>query len=267
MTSFAHIINPVRVNAESDLFSAIPITFASMREARKFQAPDVEIEQWTAQYPEDKEIIPADFQQTPDLERSILDMGDFKKQRKLPLIKDILDRLYHQSRAEYMIYTNADIALQPHFYWSAAKIIQEGYDAFIINRRTIPGHYRDPADLPIMLAETGEPHKGWDCFVFKRAFYPRFRLEKVCIGTGWFGRASIVNMSCLARGFKIFEDMHLTFHIGNEQAWRNPEFDDYLNHNQMACKKILAAWEEEIGPLDRQSIPGKFISLLEKLNK
>ena len=35
--------------------------------------------------------------------------GDFQKEIKLPLIHDILERLYNASDADYLIYTNVDI--------------------------------------------------------------------------------------------------------------------------------------------------------------
>ena len=43
--------------------------------------------------------------------------------RKLPLLADIIERLYENSDAEWLIYTNVDIAVQPHFYESVASII------------------------------------------------------------------------------------------------------------------------------------------------
>jgi len=43
-------------------------------------------------------------------------VGTFRARRKLALIKDIMDILYESGGADYMIYTNADIPLQPYFY-------------------------------------------------------------------------------------------------------------------------------------------------------
>ncbi len=67
----------------------------------------------------------------------MLDCGRFAVPRKLPLIKDILGRLYDASDAEYFIYTNVNIGLMPNFYVAVNAIIESGYDAFVINRRTI----------------------------------------------------------------------------------------------------------------------------------
>ena len=71
-------------------------------------------------------------------------------------------------------------------------------------------------------------------------------------------------MSCLAKKFQIFEDLHLTFHIGNEKVCQNQKFDEYIRHNRYECRDILAAFEKEFGTFDRHRIPGRFLNLLEK---
>jgi hypothetical protein len=162
-----------------------------------------------------------------------------------------------------MIYTNVDIALQPYFYWTVASIIESGHDAFAVNRRTISGRNTDPAALPSMYSELGEAHQGWDCFVFKRDLYPRFNLGLACIGAGWIGRVLLANLACLARNFRIFPDLHLTFHIGNQQAWKTDLFSDYSEHNKEECRKILHDFEAQFGPLDRPEVPGRFLNRLE----
>ena len=111
----AHIINPVKVKESSDLYFAQPITFESMRRA-KGNASDVSIELLSTQFDEDLEIIPSGFKVLANLERSILDINPRLQGRKLPLIKDVLLRASENTSAEYLIYTNADIGLMPHFY-------------------------------------------------------------------------------------------------------------------------------------------------------
>ncbi|MCR4288341.1 MAG: hypothetical protein NUW09_10065, partial [Deltaproteobacteria bacterium] len=175
MRKIAHIINPVKAAKTSDLFVAQPVTFETMRVAREFARGKVAVELYTAQYPEDRSFVPDGFQPTRDLDRSVMDLGSFREKRKLPLIKDILDRLYEAVDAEYMIYTNVDIALMPHFYLAVDKFIDEGHDAFVINRRTISGRRKLVKDIPLMYAELGKPHPGHDCFVFRRDAYGKFK--------------------------------------------------------------------------------------------
>jgi len=153
----AHIINPVIVGESSDLFVAQPITFETMRIAQEFARGHVDVALYSAQYPEDRSIVPEWFQITPDLDRSIFEIRSFYKKRKLPLIKDILDRLYDASDADYFIYTNVDIALMPHFYVAVNKIIETGYDAFVINRRTISQEYTNVDQLYLMFSQADVP--------------------------------------------------------------------------------------------------------------
>ena len=265
MLSIAHIINPVMVDNTSDLFIAQPITFETMHMAKEFSKNQVNVNLYAIQDRHESPIpLPGVFLKTPGLKRSIIDIKNFKQKRKLPLIKDILDTLYKSSKAEYMIYTNIDIALQPYFYRAVSHIIRQGYDAFIINRRTIPGKYKTVEEIPLMCAEIGEKHQGWDCFVFHRSLYPRFRLGNACIGTGWIGRVMITNMACLARQFRIFEDLHLTFHIGNDKVWQDPQWEDYLAHNKNECRRVLLDFDRKYGPFDRSQLPGRFFLQLKK---
>ena len=98
----AHIINPVKVPPGRDLFFAQPVTFETMRIAKE-TASNLDIHQYAAFFPEDEDIIPEFLTKTPPLDRSILDICRFPKKKKLPYIKDILDRLYYHSRADYFI--------------------------------------------------------------------------------------------------------------------------------------------------------------------
>jgi hypothetical protein len=263
----AHLVHPVIVAKESDLLIAQPITFETMRTAREFAASDagVEIRLYAAQYEDEEPIpLPQIFIRTPGLTRSVRDIKAFKRDRKLALIKDLLDLLYQAGDADYLIYTNVDLALQPYFYRLVAAIIRQGYDAFIINRRTIPGHYTSIEEIPLMYAEIGEKHPGWDCFIFERSLYPNFKLGDACIGTDWIGRMMIINMAALARQFKVFQDLQATFHIGDERVWKTDEFSDYAEHNKNECRKTLVEFDKEYGPFDRKRLPGRFLTKFEE---
>lgn len=263
----AHIIHPVVTAPTSDLVIAQPITFETMRIAQEFarNAGDrvnrVNVELYAVQYFDEERIpIPGNFIRTRDLTRSVYDVGTFRAKRKLALIKDIFDILYESSKADYLIYTNVDIALQPYFYLTIADIINQGYDAFIINRRTIPGHYSSIEEIPLMYAETGEKHPGWDCFIFKRTLYPKFMLGNACIGTDWIGRIILSNMASLAKQFNVFTDLQMTFHIGNSRVWQTNEFSDYAEHNKEECRKTLVKFDKMYGPFDRKGLPGRFLT-------
>jgi hypothetical protein len=255
----AHIVNPVLVAESSDLFVAQPLTFETMRAAQRVAASQVHVELFSAQYPEDHPVVPPDFRRTPDLERSILDYGTFRKQRKLPLLKDILDRLYQASDADYLAYTNVDIGLLPHFYLAVDQFVEAGCDALVINRRTISRSHTSIEQIPLMYAEIGKPHRGWDCFVFKRDAYPHYRLGTICVGAPRVGLALIANLVAYAQSFHEFKDEHLTFHLGDDRSWRASPYYDYAEHNTREVLRLIAELEEKVGPFDRSTPPGSFL--------
>jgi glycosyltransferase involved in cell wall biosynthesis len=211
-----------------------------MRRAKEFAEKFVDLSIFAAHHREDRDIVPHDFKSTRELDRSVIDLGNFQIHRKLPLIADILDRLYQNSDAEYFIYTNIDIALMPEFYVAVNEIIERGYDAFIINRRTISDAYNRVDQIPLMYAEIGQSHPGYDCFVFRRDAYKNYRLGNICVGINYVGLALKYNLMCHSKRFKEFLNLHLTFHIGDDKQWKQDKYEDYRQHNESEYHKITA---------------------------
>ena len=58
METLAHIVNPVKVNEASDLYIARSITFKTMKKTREVYSHEVEVTQFTSQYPEDRCMVP-----------------------------------------------------------------------------------------------------------------------------------------------------------------------------------------------------------------
>lgn len=259
MREIAHIINPVIVPESSDLFVAQPITFVTMKIAREFARGQVDVTLFSAQYLEDRSLVPEYFRLTPDLERSILEISSFQQKRKLPLLVDILDRLFEASNAEYLIYTNVDIALMPQFYMAVNSIIEAGYDAFTINRRTISDRYKRIDEIPLMYSEMGESHNGHDCFIFRRDVYPKYKVGAACIGINWVGEILIWNIACHAKNVKQFKEEHLTFHIGDDRVWSCGEYYDYVAQNKSEALKVLKELESEYGPFDKSDPIGHYL--------
>jgi len=237
MPRFAHIINPFKARATHELSRVQPITFETLQRARQQASPGIEVNLLTAQFPEAHDIIPEGFQKTPDLERSVLDIRAFPHARKLPLVRDILDRLYQNSEAEYLIFTNADIAVMPYFYEAIAQLLAQGHDALIINRRRIPGQYFATAQLPLIYAEIGRSHPGFDCFVFHRKLYPQFVLGNICVGVPSIGVTLAHNIFALAENFHLIDDKHLTLHIG--MGVMPPRDKPYYRHNRNEFNRLL----------------------------
>ncbi|MDQ8184960.1 hypothetical protein [Pelagicoccus sp. SDUM812002] len=260
----AHVVNPVKVGSDSDLFVAQPVTFETMRRAKAIAAPLVDVELMSVQYSEDNDIVPDDFRTLPELETSVLDLGIFQRPRKLPILRHILDRAYQATDADYLIYTNVDIALMPHFYLSVANLLQEN-DGLVINRRTISDSYQSPDQIPLMWAEAGRTHGGFDCFVFRRDAYPKFELADTCIGTKGIGVIAYANVVAHSRSFQLLTEAHLTFHIGNDMSWTSSSLSDYMKHNYREVNAGAKALRSSAGPLDATTPHGRF--LLDRYHK
>ncbi len=262
MIRIAHIINPVKVAPGTELAIVQPITFESMRVARD-QAIDIPVQLLSTSYPEDHQIIPDYFEKTPDLERSVRDIPGLDSKKKLPFINDILQRLYDGTSAEWLIYTNADIGLMPYFYTAVAHMISEGHDAILINRRRISRHYDSVAQLPMMYAELGGSHPGYDCFVFRRDLLPNFVLDGICIGVPFIEVSLLHNIIATAANLRHVDDMHLTFHIGMEVM--PPVDQDLYKYNR-------ATYEQQIRPkikerFDSSKFPYATLSARQRLMK
>lgn len=242
MRTIAHIVNPVIVGESSDLYIAQPITFRTMEIARQRARDTVDVELFTAQYAEDRALVPGTFTATPSLSRSVTDVGTFRHPRKLPVLADILDRLYEATEAEYLVYTNVDIGLVPQFYIAVDAFIEDGADAFTINRRTISDRFTSIREIPQMYLEVGKgaTHPGNDCFVFRRDVYPKYELGYVCVGMNWVGKTLLNSMGYHARTFRKYADPQLTFHIGDQRTWHDNRWADYRDHNtrEMTCAYI-----------------------------
>jgi len=232
----AHVINPVEMPSGHELMVAQPITYETMRRAKKFSS---RIELWAVGYEEDEAAFPRGFERCENLTRSILDIKNFKVPRKLPLFKDILDAVYKASDADYIIQTNVDICLMPHFYESVKRFIEMGYDALVINKRLISPHYKKVEEIPEMYCDLGRDHNGCDCFVFKRSDYPDYDLGDICMGTPWSETTLVANMIIHSERFEKFVKPHLTFHIGDSRTWLHKDLADYRQHNTEEFAKFM----------------------------
>ncbi len=240
MKSIAHIVNLFQASETSDLKLAQEVTLASMIRAKNESKNPGLITLLSAQIEADQVMILADFMATSNLKRDVTDLHPFSNKMHLPVLKDILDRLYNESDAEYLIFSNVDIGVQPHFYDAVNEIIDAGHDAFMINRRRIEEKFNSVNQLDEMLAEKGKTHPGFDCFVFKRELYPKFSLAEVCIGVPFIEITLSQNLFCFAKNPKVFADEFLTFHIGME-VFKGRAPKEYFKYNQSEFWKAMQA--------------------------
>ncbi len=232
-----HIINPVKVNENSDLFFAQPITFESIKKAVAFSKNPELINVVSTQYEEDIEIIPSHITKLSNLTRSVNDCNPKLIEKKLPLIKDILAKIDEIEIVDYVVYTNMDIALQPNFYDFIQFYIEQGNDAIIVNRRRISKTFTKVEELPILYAEFGKSHPGFDCFVFKKELLTDFIFDEICIGVPFLEVSFVHNLFSFAKNPIFLPDVHLTFHLGLEVMPKIQK--DYYWHNRTVFFKKI----------------------------
>lgn len=261
--NFAHVINPVNAPKGSELAAVQPVTFESIRVAKEFAQSKVQVELYAVGYSEDREVVPAYFTWLPPLQRSVLDLGKFTRQKKYPLLADVFKSVAEASKAEYLLFTNMDIGLMPQFYSAVSELLNEGPDALIVNRRCISKKYKGVEQLPLMYSDYGVPHPGFDCFVFKRELLDKLILADVCAGVSFSEITLVHNFIAFANKLKLVDDLHLTFHIGTEIM---PPLDpEYYHHNR-------SQYEQKIYPhikakLDIRKFPYAELSLPKRLLK
>jgi hypothetical protein len=258
MITLAHIFNPVNYPKPSAADFAQQVALRSILAAQ--EAAQAQVELVSVQYPEDRETAPAEFTRATDLVRSVLDFGAFQPRRRLPLVGDLLAQACQATPAEYLIYTNNDIGVQPYFYEFIQDTIEAGCQAFTINRRSISAAYTALAELPRMYADLGEPHRGWDCFIFPREAAGSFILHKVCVGAPLVGLAMLANLQASCSTFQEFRDLHLTFHLGNKRGWSESRQRAYFEHNRQELRQVLAELEEKHGVFPPSTPPGRYLS-------
>ena len=230
MLKIAHIINPVKVPESNELYIAQPITFQSIINAKNFSNYKENIEIYTVQFEEDKSIIPQEFQQLSNLSRSVLDVNTNLQKRKLPLISDIFDKFKEVNGADFLLFTNVDIAVMPAFYDSLFHYIEQGHDVVVINRRRISREYKSVKELPLMYADLGKSHPGFDCFLIHKNLLNKLILGNICVGISFLETTLVHNLFSFAEKPLFVPDAHLTFHIGMEVLV--PRKNVFYNHNK-----------------------------------
>ena len=239
--TMAHVVNPVPTRYESDLYAAQPVTFESMRRAAAYadtRGLDVDLISVVAEG--DQLRSPAGFSEAQRRACVVSSIKQFQRPRPLPLLSDILEIAAEESDAEWLIYTNADIAVLPHFYAFIAEKIHQGHDAIVINRRTIPRNEMDISKLETLYSKIGEKHPGYDCFVFRRQLIDQFALGDVCVGVHLVGKVLLWNLMAHATRPILVDEDHLTFHLGDDNAGKTPEFIDYIEHNSAQAVRTMA---------------------------
>ena len=209
------------------------VAIAGMQRART-NAKKASVTLAASVFPEDAEVVPSDFLRLPDLTRSTLtEYPHLSLKKKLPFINDVFDNLRNYDQYEdfdYVIYTNSDIIVTENFYDIVATAIASGYDAFTINRQTVPknkparagGQPYTALDLDdIYQLTNGKTHPGSDCFVFHRSAFDKIQMGKMFLGYPPTANVLLVQAESLAEKYTMFasNELKATYHLGDDKSW------------------------------------------------
>lgn len=259
--TFTHLLNPISKITNEGLFNAQTLSLQTLDLALKSAKEDgIEIDPLFISYQDDQLEELCGYAKSAHIKHSVLDYGSFVKPRKLPLLQELLQVGYENSSTDYLIYTNIDICLLPFYYQVIADIINSGIHSLTITRRTLTNTEKAPS-LHSLFAKMGKPHRGWDCFIFPREIVPNFILKNLCIGVPLVGLGLLANLVALDKSFVEFNQLHLTFHIGNDRLWNDPINRDYVNHNKGELRLCLAELERHYGDFPANSPPHKYLQI------
>lgn len=241
---YVHLCQPYQnAQAEAELLTQ-KVTYAAMRRASQVaKASGIDVVFLGAVFPADELYAAQYFDRTFHLKRASRDLKSFGTERSLPLLFDILTSAANCD-ADYVIFTNVDICPVPHFYCTVDELLARGCDALVINRRTLEGWPADPDLVDLMAADPGSPHRGYDCFVFRRAALTRFVANDAIVGAGGVMQSLIYNLVATSQRLLFLGDVHLTYHLGDNKIWTAPHLRDYIKHNwteAISTLRLLAA--------------------------
>src|SRR5690606_34735771 len=124
------------VHAGNSAFSdqqSSQLVFESLATAKRFAKNDLAIDLVSTQFHGNQSALSTDVIPLRTLERCILDYIGIRSEHKLPFLKDILDRACeYAAPTDYIIYSNADISPQPHFYLAIKDMLENQCDALAI---------------------------------------------------------------------------------------------------------------------------------------
>lgn len=251
---FVHIVNPYEAPAGTEDKRIQEITFHSMQIALGAVAKGF-VQVVATTYPDETINLPPSFQRLSKLARAVTDLGRFAVPRRLPLLFDVIELgLSAAGEADTVILTNVDICLLPHFYGSVNRLLGLGFESLVINRRTIGKYGLDPKLIPVMMADPGRVHEGFDCFVFPRRLFDEFVRSDVCVGAPDVMRALLFNLVAVSKSVLILRDAHFTFHLGDDKAWARRELADYQEHNRRCAQEVIDRQSRD--PARRQWLQG-----------
>lgn len=246
MYHFLHVLNPYACAPDGEAYLVQQRTLESLAAAAAFADGVVRVSFVIRADPADA-ALPAGVAGLPNrierpLARFACDLKSFEVPRRLPVLSDLLDLELPSDDRAFVVYTNMDICTSPFFYTECVRMLKDGADCMVINRRTVDKGYLERPLNEGFVAESTR-HPGHDCFVMPASFLARIRPPDTILGIGFVFRPLL--LACIlhhGRRFVEHADAYLTMHFGDDMEWKNPRFNDYLEHNR---DQLIAAWRSQ----------------------
>ena len=242
----AHLVNPVRMPKTSDLYIAQPMAFRAMADARDV-TKHADVTLVGRRFPEDEGYLNSCFDMNLTLDRSAQDLGTIPGARKLPILSEVFSLKDLPEDITHIVYTNSDIGVQRHFYDFVAERIGEGYDALVINRRTLPKKFSRSSELGDIYADMGKDHPGFDCFVVSREVLEQCDFADTLVGVHLIGRVIYWNIIARAQNIGYFPARQLTFHIGDDVPSKGRSSLPYIKHNMKQGSRVVSGLRDNPG--------------------
>lgn len=207
-----HLINPYAIE-QAHGQALMQLTLQSIEEAAKCYPLSFDLHVLAVTNNKDNITLSAFFDQRPTQLRTLQDIDASFARLSYPLMQDLLNCALAET-FDYLIYTNMDIILMPHFYRYLEAFIPSN-DAIVINRRRVADRELIPS-LALLQAELGWSHPGFDCFVLQRSLVAKLQFEEICIGVPFLESAFTHHIAAYARNPLYVLDAHLTLHVGLE---------------------------------------------------
>ncbi len=258
-----HVVATVGVSARQDLQDIQDLTVDSIRRALRCTEGDIEVEVRSVHFSDETVDAPG-FVDLPIITRSVLDVGEFEVPRRLPLLRDVLAGFGDPSEFDVAVLTNADICVQPLFYEVVADITAQGYDACSITRRTVQPRFAG-SSLAQLSVTGGTVHPGHDCYVFASSLLDGLDVGNVSLGVRYVARALGWGLQLAATDYRVFADLHATFHVGDDRQWVDPRFRDYDRHGIREAQGVVSRLVDRFGRdrVERLQGVGTFLDALD----
>ncbi len=109
----------------------------------------------------------------------------------LPAVADMLERAWHETTGDYLIYTDPDVCVAPEFFNVISSTVADGGEAYCITRSEQP--LTDP-----------------DCIVVRRDILTQLKSRDVLAGAPRSTLGLLAGCMAHAQGFRIIDDANVT---------------------------------------------------------